>query len=221
MAFKGKQAAMRAEVDFLKNRREQLETWLNNILQDAGPDGIDEVVFLNTFFNAFADKERHIRGHANLDRSMLHMLKSCRIPKAVYRTLWADGYTLDTLHTVDRETWAALNVSPGSIEQLDMKLGGLRHLLNQTVIGPDGQVTSVAVDPVTGQLRGAFAQGMAGTGRTMSSGSLSFSLQQQQQQQQQQLQMQQPPQQFIPQQQQQRGVAPPAYMPTQGQGGMW
>ena len=171
MKFQGRQSAMKSEVDFLKERRTAMETFLNDLLCAAGPDGVDEVIFLNQFFNAFEERHNGVKGHAELDRSMLHMLKSCRIPKSVYRQLWADGYTLDTLRTIEREKWANFGVTSGCIEQLERKLGGLRHNTSQTVIGPDGRVTSVVQDS-TGRLVGAFAQGAVGMGRVVSSGSM-------------------------------------------------
>lgn len=55
-----------------------------------------------------------------------------------------DGYTYSTLHTIPREKWESMGVAMGSIEQLETKLHGLRHDNFQTMIGPNGQVTSIA-----------------------------------------------------------------------------
>jgi len=100
---------------------------------------------LNAFFAAFMEKKRRINGYANLDQSMLHMLKLCRIPSSASCGV-KDGRWKYCSQWTGR--------SSVRVEQLDMKLGGLRHAMpsKQTIIGPDGQVTSVATYPV---LRGS------------------------------------------------------------------
>ena len=54
--------------------------------------------------------------------------------------IWASK---ETLHTIDRERWARLGVMPGSIEQLAVKLGGLRQNISQTFVSPNGQITAI------------------------------------------------------------------------------
>lgn len=74
---------------------------------------------------------------------MYHLLKQCRINGNVYQTLWKEGYTFDTIKTIPRQRWESFGVSPGSIENLDQRMGGLRQDRVQTMVAADGTVTSV------------------------------------------------------------------------------
>ncbi len=46
-------------------------------------------------------------------KAMLHTLKLCRqVPNGVYRQLWDEGFTVDTLNTIPREKWTIKGKDP-------------------------------------------------------------------------------------------------------------
>ena len=110
------------ETPFLKERMKALDTWICEVIAAVDVLGLDEVLFLDTFFDAFNEKF----GKAILDRSMYHTLKKCRVGHPIYMKLWNDGYTNSTLATIPREVWQSFGVAQGSIEQIEaMRMNGM------------------------------------------------------------------------------------------------
>lgn len=87
-------------------------------------------------------------GQADVDRSLLHVLKKFRVSTSVYKQAWAEGYTYNTLHTIPREKWSKWGVPDGSIEGLEVQFGGLRHDRFSTVMGADGRVNTVRIGEI-------------------------------------------------------------------------
>lgn len=59
-----KKSWMRNEAPFLKERMRALTEWLNVMLSSIGPDGVDDVDFLDRFFEAFSPGNAEGTGQA-------------------------------------------------------------------------------------------------------------------------------------------------------------
>jgi len=58
---------MKNEAPFLKERMQALTSWLNSMLVSIGPDGVDDVDFLDRFFEAFSPGDSRAAGQARLN----------------------------------------------------------------------------------------------------------------------------------------------------------
>lgn len=112
-----KRRAYRKEVSFIRYRMQRLELWLNKVLAEAGPGGVQHVEFLNDFFAAFPGDEPYNRDeprtvNAKVGTSMFHALKSMAVPSGVYDRLWAAGYCFESLGSMSVAQWGEFGVSP-------------------------------------------------------------------------------------------------------------
>jgi hypothetical protein len=112
-----KRRAYRKEIGFIRFRMQSLELWLNKVLREAAPGGVQHVQFLNEFFGAFPDDEPYNRAvprrvHAKIGTSMYHALRSMAVPMRVYDRLWAAGYCFESLGAMTVVQWRDFGVSP-------------------------------------------------------------------------------------------------------------
>eukprot|EP00038_Savillea_parva_P001806 m.107544 g.107544 ORF g.107544 m.107544 type:complete len:407 (-) comp10625_c0_seq1:169-1389(-) len=109
--------ALRREVGFIRHRMIKLESWLNAILVEAGPSGVQHVDFINEFFEAFPDDDEPYhratprRVHGQVHCSMYHTLRPMAVPTGLYLALWNAGHCFDTLRTMSVNDWRTFGTS--------------------------------------------------------------------------------------------------------------
>lgn len=117
MKFLSKRLAQRAEMAFVLYRMKQLNQWLNNLLINIGPDGLENVKFLDDWFECFPVEEPYMQSSArksniDVEKTLYHRLKSvCCTARNVYNNLWNAGHDHVTISYLTRRDWQMYGVS--------------------------------------------------------------------------------------------------------------
>jgi len=89
--FMGSTKRPTKEGPFIQERLKALNGYIGKLIDECGPEGIDDTDYLDIFFDAFSPFDDPNRGQCNLKRSLLHLMKKCRMPATIYHHVWNAG----------------------------------------------------------------------------------------------------------------------------------